>query len=79
VFFYHSSNTALYKSSFLEGLDEFCGEKNVFLNKAIVAMCKEFPLNSIAFSKTHMLKHGAGNLFNLKQRMIQCVAENIIR
>ena len=79
VYFYASSNTAAYKASFLENLEDFIGPANDAMNKAIASMCKQYPLNLIAFSKTHMLKHGAGELFNLKERMLMCMAENIIR
>jgi len=79
VFFYQSTNTAIARGSFLEGLKKFKGDQNEIMNKAIGQMCKNPPLNLLAFPKAWMDLHGAGDLFNLKTQIIQAYAENIIR
>lgn len=79
AFFYHMQNTAGAKTSHLEGLEAHMGPLNGVMNKCIVSMCKEFPLALVAYSKTYMTAGGAGDLFNLKPRIIRCMAENIIR
>jgi hypothetical protein len=79
VLFYHSQNTAIAKNSFVEGLPPHRGTLNDVMNNAIFAMCREFPLNLLTYPKAHMINHGAGNLLNLKSRIIDNIAENIVR
>lgn len=79
VFYYHMVNTSVAKSSHLEGLTEFTGDLNAVMNKAVLSMCKEFPLSLLAYTKNFMTAGGAGDLFNLKPRIIRCMSEHIIR
>lgn len=72
-------NTAVAKTSHLEGLEAHLGSLNGVMNKSIVGMCKEFPLSLVAYNKIYMTSGGAGDLFNLKPRIIRCLAENIVR
>lgn len=79
VFFYHSQNTLQAVSSRKEGLPEHTGRLNKAMNAAISSMCKEFPLALVAYRKNFMTSGGAGDLFNLKPRIIRCMAEQIVR
>jgi len=79
VFFYHSTNTAIAKSSNLEGLKGFKGDLNDTMNESIVQLCRVHPLNLLALPKSFMNNHGAGALFKLKHKILQSMAENIIR
>ena len=72
-------NASITKKSFVKGMAEFIGPKNSVMNDVIVRLCKEFPLNLLAFPKTHFLKHQAADLYNLKSRIITNVAENVVR
>lgn len=67
------------KDSFVSGMHEFTGKLNQVMNKAIIALCKVFPLRLLTFPKAHMVANGASNLYDLKSRIIINIAENLVR
>ena len=73
------ANASITKKSFVEGMSEFIGMKNGVMNEAILSLCKKFPLSLLAYSKAHFLKYQAGDLYNLKSRIVNNVAENVVR
>lgn len=79
IFFYHMANSSAAKSSRKEGHKGHVGKANHRMNQAILAMCKEFPLSSLAYTKDYLLHKGVGDMFNLKQRVIRSVADNVVR
>ena len=79
IYSYHMANASITKKSFVEGMSEFIGPKNGVVNDAVLSLCKKFPLSLLAYSKAHFLNYQAGDLYNLKSRIVHNVAENIVR
>ena len=79
VFYYHFPNTAAAKNSALSGWKQHQGKLNEVVSKALVKLCKEKPFSFIAHQKDFMITHGAGDLFNLKSKVVRELAENLVR
>jgi len=79
IYSYHMANASITKKSFVQGMAAFIGTKNPVMNDAVLSLCKKFPLSLLAYSKTHFLNYGAGELLNLKSHIVHNVAENIVR
>jgi hypothetical protein len=79
VFYYHMRGTAMTKSSRLNGWAKHEGKFHKLLNNDLLKMCREYPLSLFCHQIHYMQMNGAGDLANLKPRVIRCVAEHIIR
>jgi hypothetical protein len=79
AFFYLSTNTAAAESTAIEGLQEHKGEFNKEMNDTILSLFKEPPFAALAMNKDFMIANGAGVLYNMKGKIIQALAQNIVR